>query len=101
MIKYPYQAIKKALDLTIQTNRNNHLFVPYQIIVEQLYSWYENSDCTNPEILAVAALQYGFWFPAATYSMMLEAHEYWFPHYEEDSLPIEEIEMMQHIEIYW
>jgi hypothetical protein len=95
-----YAAVRDAVDLVIKTNYANHAFTDYHTIRQQVYSWYENSDCVDPEVLAACALSYGYWSPGDTYEMMLEAHEYWFPHYEEDSLPIEEIEMMQHIEIY-
>lgn len=77
-----------------------HIACDTNSIRSRVYSWYEHSDVTDPEILAACALSGKDWYPAATYKDMLEAYEYWFPSDPYENIPIWEIEAAQHDE-FW
>lgn len=96
-----YTTVENAVKLVIDTLEANMITEQTDTIRAKVYSWYEHSDVTDPEMLAACALEGKFWFPGATYQWMLEAKEYWFPVNPYDEIPIWEIEAAQHDAMWW
>ena len=90
MVKYT--AAETAISLVIENMEINHIACNTESIRTRVYSWYNNSDVTDPEILAACALEGKDWYPGATYQDMLDAKNYWFPKNLYDEVPIWEIE---------
>lgn len=85
-----YSTVEKAVKLAVDILEINHIMDSTENIRARVYSWYENSDVTDPEVLAACALMGIKWFPEATYETMINAKEYWFPtepyYYNETSI---------------
>jgi hypothetical protein len=87
-----YTAAETAISLVIENMEINHIACNTESIRARVYGWYNNSDVTDPEILAACALEGKDWYPGATYQDMLDAKNYWFPKNLYDEVPIWEIE---------
>lgn len=89
-----YTAAETAISLVIENMEINYIACDTASVRNRVYSWYNNSDVTDPEILAACALEGKDWYPGATYQDMLDAKNYWFPKNPYDEIPIWEIEAM-------
>ena len=79
-----YTTVKHAIDLVIDTLEHNNKHIPYECIYERVQNWYNNTDVTDPEILAGCALFCDF-YKDVTYADMLYMKEWWFPTEEEEN----------------
>lgn len=79
-----YVAIENAVKLVIDTLEAMHVVSNTECIRNRVYSWYSHSDVTDPEMLAACALNGTDWFPEATYQMMVNAKNWWFPKNQEE-----------------
>lgn len=91
-----YMVVEAAIVLVIENLEVNHISCDTESIRNRVYSWYSNSDVTDPEILAACALEGKDWFPGATYQQMLNAKEQWFLQNPYEEFSIWEIEAAQH-----
>lgn len=98
MVKYT--AAETATSLAIEIMEINYITCDTVSIRNRVYGWYNNSDVTDPEVLAACALEGIDWFPGATYKLMLEMKERWFPKNPYDEIFIGDIEMAQ-ADIAW
>ena len=96
-----YATVEAAVILVIDYYEANHITCNTDFIRNRVYSWYSHSDVTDPEILAACTLLGIDWFPEATYKMMVEAKNYWFPQDIENEFSIWEIEAAQHDAMWW
>lgn len=96
-----YATVEAAVDLVVDIYEANHITCNTDFIRDRVYSWYCHSDTGDVEMLAGCALMGTDWFPEATYQMMVDAKEYWFPHDLENEFSIGEIEMAQHDARWW
>lgn len=90
-----YTTAETAITLVIENFEINHIACDTKCIRNRVYDWYNNSDVTDPEMLAACALEGMDWFPGATYKLMLEMKERWFPKDPCDEIFIGDIEMAQ------
>ena len=90
-----YETAEKAVDLVISNYENNSIVYDVDTIRGYVYSWYLNTDVTDPEVLAACALEEENWFSGASYKYMLEAKDKWFPTDPYAGAPIWEIEAAQ------
>lgn len=95
-----YMAAETAISLVVENMEINHIVCDTGCIRNRVYSWYNNSDVVDPEVLAACALEGLDWFPGATYKIMLEMKERWFPKNPYDEIFIGDIEMAQ-TDIIW
>lgn len=79
-----YATVENAVNLVIETLEAKHICSDSDSIRKRVYSWYNNSDVTDPQMLAACALEGKDWFPGATYEYMERAKEFWFPAIEEN-----------------
>lgn len=91
-----YSTVENAIALVIKNLEANHIAYDTECIRNRVYSWYNHSDVTDPEMLAACALMGQDWYPEATYEDMLDAREWWFPRYSDDEISVWEIEAAQH-----
>ena len=91
-----YTTVETAVKMAVDLLEANHIMNDTDSIYRRVMTWYEHTDIADPEILAACALTGKDWFPGATYDMMLEAKEEWFPHNPYDEYAIWEIEDAQH-----
>ena len=91
-----YSTVEAAVNLVINILEANHISSNTECIRRRVLTWYENSDVTDPEILAGCTLEGKDWFAGATYQFMLDAKEEWFPHNPYDEISIWEIEAAQY-----
>jgi len=96
-----YATVEAAVVLAVETLETNHITCNTECIRAKVYSWYNNSDVTDPEVLAACALEGMDWFPGATYKLMLEMKERWFPKDPYDEIFIGDIEMSQKDTQWW
>ena len=96
-----YSTVEKAVKLVVDNFEINHMACDTQAIRASVHSWYDNSDVTDPEILAACVLMGKDWFPGATYQYMLEAKEWWFPQDPYEGTSIWEIEAAQYDMMWW
>ena len=99
-----YATVEAAVVLVVKNLEANHIACNTEnteCIRNRVYSWYSHSDVTDPEMLAACALLGTDWFPEATYKMMVDAKNYWFPKNPYDEISIWEIEAAQHDTIQW
>ncbi len=90
-----YTTAETAITLVIENFEINRIACDTKCIRNRVYDWYNNSDVTDPEMLAACALEGIDWFPGATYKLMLEMKERWFPKDPYDEIFIGDIEMAQ------
>ena len=95
-----YSTVEKAVQLVIDNLEANHMVSDSNSIRQRVYSWYNHSDVTDPQILAACALEGKDWFPGATYKDMLIAKEMWFPQDTYNNISIWEIEAAQY-DMFW
>lgn len=95
-----YTAAETAISLVIENMEINHIACDTESIRARVYSWYNNSDVTDSEMLAACALEGMDWFPGASYKTMLEVKERWFPKNPYDEIFIKDIEIAQLIETW-
>lgn len=76
-MKY-YTTAEKAVTLAIEKLENNNIVCDTKSIRNKIYSWYNHSDITDPQVLAGCALEGRDWYFGATYEYMMEAKEKWF-----------------------
>jgi len=95
-----YATVEAAVALVIENLKANHMKYNTEHIYNRIYSWYNHSDVTDPEILAACALMGKDWYPGATYQDMLDAKEWWFPQNPYDEISIREIEAAQHDSVW-
>lgn len=91
-----YSTVERAVKLVVDNFEINHMTCDTQAVRASVHSWYDNSDVTDPEILAACVLMGKDWFPGATYQYMLDAKEWWFPQDSYEGTSIWEIEAAQH-----
>ncbi len=91
-----FTAVEQATNLAIQLFEANYITINYASVKDCVFSWYNNTDITDPEILAACALEGKNWFPGATYQQMLDAKEQWFPQNPYEEFSIWEIEAAQY-----
>lgn len=91
-----FAAVEQATNLAMQLFEANYITVNYNSIKDCVFSWYNNTDIVDPEILAACALEGKNWFPGATYQQMLNAKEQWFPQNPYEEFSIWEIEAAQY-----
>lgn len=96
-----YSTVEAAVQLVIDVLEANYISSNTECIRNRVYSWYNHSDVTDPEILAACTLEGKDWFPGATYKDMLIARDLWFPHNPYDEISIWEIETAQHDAMWW
>ena len=90
-----YTTVETAVKMAVDLLEANHIANDTDSIYRRVITWYEHTDVADPEILAACALTGRDWFSGATYDMMLEAKEEWFPHNPYDEIAIWEIEDAQ------
>lgn len=73
-----YTTVEAAVALVVENFEINHIVCDTKCIRNRIYSWYENSDVTDPEILAACALEGKDWSLNARYTDMLAAKQKWF-----------------------
>lgn len=95
-----YTAAETAISLVIENMEINHIACNTESVRTRVYNWYNNSDVTDPEVLAACVLEGMDWFPGVSYKTMLEAKERWFPKNPYDEIFIEDIEIAQLIETW-
>ena len=96
-----YNAVEQAVALVNEYYEVNRISCDTNSIYKRVLSWYNNSDVVDPEMLAACALLGTDWFPEATYKMMVDAKNYWFPQDNYDEISIGEIEAAQHDTMWW
>ena len=96
-----YTTVENAVALVVENLEANHIACNTECIRNRVYSWYNHSDVTDPEMLAACALMGKDWYPGATYQDMLDAKEWWFPKNPYDEISIWEIEAAQHDAMWW
>lgn len=96
-----YTTVEDAVKLVVDILEANMITEQNDFIRARVYSWYNHSDVTDPEILAACALEGKDWFPGATYQYMLNAKNFWFPVSPFDEISIWEIEDAEHDAMWW
>ena len=91
-----YSTVEAAVQLVIDTLEANYISSNTECIRNRVYSWYNHSDVTDPEILAACALEGKDWYPGATYQDMLAARDLWFPQDHNPEFAIWEFEASEH-----
>lgn len=92
--------IDAAVNLVGTILDNLHITENNASIRNRVLSWYNNTDVTDPELLAAAAML-GDYSIEYTYTDMLKARDYWFPNFYQDYVEyfeygIHEIEAAQY-----
>ena len=96
-----YATVEKAVSLVVENLEANYITCNTDCIRDRVYSWYNNSDVTDPEVLAACALTGENWHPGVTYQDMLDAKEWWFPQNPYDNIAIWEIEDALRDAMWW
>ena len=91
-----YNLINAAVTLVNEYNEAENIFEATTIIQERVLSWYNNTDITDSEMLAAAAILIGSYTPTE-YSEVMKAKEFLFPSPLDVDyyISISEIEMAQ------
>lgn len=95
-------SVNEAVKLVSDLLEANHISCTTSTIEDEVQSWYDHSDVADPEMLAGAVLEWGYW-RMVSYSDWCDAKAKWFC-----GIPVEyagypsinEIEMAQH-DIVW
>jgi len=74
-------AVMAAINLVIDVEAANGEIENSKTVFDRVTSWYDNTDVTDPEILAACALMGKSFYAGVTYADMLTARDYWFPHF--------------------
>lgn len=74
-----YSVIEKAVELVVYTLELDNKAEQSDTIRARVESWYNNTDITDPEVLAGCALTGKSYFKGASYNWMLQARDWWFP----------------------
>lgn len=98
-----YSTVEAAVELVINNLEANHIASDTNSIRKQVYSWYEHSDVTDPEMIAACVLEGKEWFAGATYQYMEDLRDWWFPQVVacNNEISIWEIEEAQHDSFWW
>ena len=91
-----YSTAEKAIELAIYHFEINGISVDTGSICHRIYGWYNNTDVTDSEMLAACAIEGIDWSPNATYQLMIEAKDRWFPQEPFYNIPIWDIETAQY-----
>lgn len=70
-------AVYDAMNLYRNMAEANRWVVDDDSIEAQVQSWYDNSDVVDPEMLAAAALEYGYW-RMISYEDWIDLKNKWF-----------------------
>lgn len=92
---------EKAVDLAIKVLENNGIVCNTHVIRERVYSWYNNTDVTDPEMLAACALSGVAWNSGATYFDMVRMKNDWFSQSYEEDIAAWEIAEANKDAYYW
>ena len=91
-------AVRDAVDLVVDWLELNYSPCDTDTIAAEVQSWYDHSDIVEPEMLAAAVLEWGWWRMVA-YQDWIDAKNKWFeePPIQYSGTPsICEIEAAQH-----
>lgn len=95
-----YAAVEEATRLVTKFNNTNHIAETIESVRSKVYSWYSNTDVTDPSVLAGCVLMDGYFSIGISYSEMLAAKEFWFPT-DTEVYNIWNIEAAQADSLYW
>lgn len=82
-----YPIVEKAATLALKLAKANGMNETFDTLLIRIYSWYENTDITDEEILAACGLMGRPYFTKATYEDMIDARKWWFPHDPYENIP--------------
>lgn len=73
-----YVTAERAVDLAVKVAENHHMMCDTNSLRKRVYSWYNNTDVTNPEVLAACALTGVSYYRGATHMDMINMRNNWF-----------------------
>lgn len=96
-----YLTVERAVELAVNVCEKSGIVCDTNSIRNRVTSWYENSDVTDPEILAACALSGISWSNGATYFDMIRMKNDWFPQSYEEDIAAWEIAEANRDAYYW
>lgn len=96
-----YMTAEYATNLAIDTYEAEGIMINTNIVRQIVYEWYENTDITDPEVLATCALEGIHYTPTIDYMDILLLRDLYFPAEPYDNISIYEIEAAQYDAMYW
>ena len=72
-----YSTVEKAVELANNVLEASGIMMGNDTLRSRVFSWYNHTDVTDPEILAACAI-FGYYDSDYTYDDMLKDRDFWF-----------------------